>query len=123
MVCTSCRTTRDDQQFREGSKVCDECYEVNRNIQLYQKYGILLEDYERILEEQEGRCAICGMKAEHNVINGRLKSLHVDHDHSTGTIRGILCSNCNTGLGMFKDDPTLLRNAIEYLRRITNGKD
>jgi len=73
--------------------------------------GITLEQYESILAAQDGLCAICG-----NPPNGQGR-LHIDHDHETGMARGLLCSNCNPGLGYFKDDPERLRLAIEYLER------
>jgi hypothetical protein len=72
--------------------------------------GITAVDYDKMYNEQNGRCAICG---KHQLeLN---KSLHLDHCHLTGIVRGILCSNCNTGLGLFKDDIKILRCAISYL--------
>lgn len=73
------------------------------------KYGLTWEDYARMYEAQEGRCAICG-KAEDG-------SLSVDHDHATNTIRGLLCRLCNKGLGIFKDSQLLLQSAQSYLMR------
>ena len=72
--------------------------------------GMTLEQYNQMLENQQGKCAICG--------GGREKqkySFSVDHCHATGKIRGILCSNCNAGLGFFKDNPQSLTNALTYL--------
>lgn len=78
-------------------------------------YGITLEVYERMLEEQGGLCAICGgegfvMKESHTM------KLAVDHCHSTGAVRGLLCHNCNRALGLFKDNPAHLAKAISYLK-------
>lgn len=64
--------------------------------------------------EHEGCCDICGSPP-----TGRVKRLSIDHDHATGAFRGLLCNLCNTGLGMFKDDPKLLEKAILYLRSKT----
>lgn len=67
-----------------------------------------MSEYNRMLGVQNGLCKICGM------INDG-KSLCVDHCHKTGKIRGLLCANCNSGIGMMKDSPDILRNAIDYL--------
>lgn len=74
-------------------------------------YKISVEDYEKLLESANNLCEIC-----HNAKSGK-KTLGVDHCHNTGIIRGILCHNCNTGLGHFKDSTELLEAAILYLRK------
>lgn len=73
------------------------------------RYGITVEEYNEKSAAQEHRCAICGSRC----VTGR--RLAVDHCHVTGAIRGLLCANCNTGLGKFKDDPWILKAAIDYL--------
>ncbi len=65
-------------------------------------------DYQLMLNEQQGRCAIC-----QNLAKGKLV---IDHDHSSGEVRGLLCPSCNLGLGHFFDNPSFLRRAIEYLQ-------
>lgn len=75
------------------------------------KYGITESDYEDQLQVQQGRCAICRT----NTPWTRSSVWHVDHCHSSGAFRGLLCSNCNTGLGQFKDNIEFLKAAIEYL--------
>jgi len=78
-------------------------------------YGITIEEYNELLDKQQGKCAIC--KTDKPARFGRIsKSFHVDHDHKTDKIRGLLCSKCNQGLGYFNDDPDLLERAIKYLR-------
>lgn len=72
-------------------------------------YGITLVEYEALLVEQDGKCAICGQKDEHF-------NLAVDHCHGTNTVRGLLCSLCNRGIGMFRHSPDLLMRAVEYLK-------
>lgn len=72
-------------------------------------YGITAAQFDVMLAEQNGVCAICGQN------HG--KTLHVDHDHATGKVRQLLCGPCNTSLGGFRDDPALLESAIAYLRR------
>jgi hypothetical protein len=83
------------------------------------KYGITLEQRRAMLEVQNGRCAICACELkllEGDVSPGRGKSkVHVDHDHESGEIRGILCWNCNKALGLMLDDPRRLYEAASYL--------
>jgi len=75
-------------------------------------YGISLRDYEVMLAAQSGVCAICGKSPEENK-----KKLAVDHDHTTGAVRGLLCSMCNLLVGKSKDNQEILQKTIEYLRR------
>lgn len=85
--------------------------DTKKNLHLKRTYGITLVEYNTMFKEQKGCCKICGTH------QSNLKhSLHVDHCHTTGEVRGLLCSNCNAGLGMFKDNVTFLKNAIEYLK-------
>jgi Recombination endonuclease VII len=81
----------------------------NRRRRLKRKYGISLEEYERLLALQNGACAICLLKSD--------RMLHVDHCHKTGRVRGLLCVKCNTGLGCYNDDPSLMRRGAAYLER------
>ena len=71
-------------------------------------YGISIDQYKSILEQQEGRCAIC---------NTDSLRMHLDHDHITGNVRGILCTKCNMGIGLLKDDFALLQKAVDYLKK------
>lgn len=73
------------------------------------KYGLSKDQYLALLTAQNGTCNICG--------SWRGEDLRVDHDHDTGKVRSLLCEQCNSGLGMFKEDPERLRKAIEYLDR------
>lgn len=83
-----------------------------RHYHLVQRYGITAEEVDVLLEKQRGLCAICSLIPDPKLRN----PWHVDHDHSTGRVRGILCHSCNTALGNFKDDPEILRKALEYLQ-------
>lgn len=85
-----------------------------KNAWLLRYYGITLEFYRGLLASQNGVCAIC-LKVDDYY------SLAVDHNHETGNVRGLLCSNCNLALGKFKDSPDLLRKAGEYLEKHGNG--
>jgi hypothetical protein len=81
------------------------------------QYGITRDEFEALFEAQGGACAIC--RTEQLPVSGAFPSTqwNVDHHHESGTIRGILCSLCNWGLGQFRDSPDLLRAAIAYLER------
>ena len=74
-------------------------------------YGIGADEYHDLLQAQGGGCAICGTTE-----NGSGRRLAVDHDHDTDAVRGVLCENCNFGLGSLQDSISLLENAIHYLR-------
>ena len=84
--------------------------EYKTDSMLRKNYGITLAQYDQMLLTQRNGCLICGKSPEEN---GR--RLAVDHDHASGMVRGLLCSNCNSALGKFQDDPVLLRAAAEYL--------
>lgn len=78
-----------------------------RKNQLLKKYGVTVEEYETIRESQGGGCALCGATPAGN--------LHVDHDHETGRVRGLLCRPCNTGLGLLRESAELLLKAAAYI--------
>ena len=82
---------------------------------LKKKYGITLEEYDHMVEKQHGVCAICASPETAVGVHGHVQRLAVDHDHKTGVIRGLLCANCNQGLGRFIDNPAILAAAIRYL--------
>jgi len=76
-----------------------------RKYHLWRRYGLTLDDFNALLTAQAQKCAICGATDPE----------HVDHDHESGHVRGLLCFNCNGGLGQFKDNASNLRKAAEYL--------
>ena len=82
-----------------------------KSYRLKNHFGITLEQKEAMINAQQGKCAICGNGFRFE------RDCHVDHNHSTNKIRGILCQNCNRGLGMFKDNKFILSNAVSYLER------
>jgi len=73
------------------------------------RYGVTPEQYQAMLDGQDNRCAIC--------LEEFAKRPHVDHDHATGKVRGLLCPNCNSMLGRVRDSPETLQRAVEYLKR------
>lgn len=90
--------------------------EQMRNRDLVRHYGITAAEYDELFDRQAGLCACCGRPetAMSNKAN-RIKRLAVDHCHTTGKVRALLCATCNQGLGQFGDDIELLRAAIAYL--------
>jgi hypothetical protein len=86
--------------------------EIYRGLAYKYKYGILMEDYKKLLVEQDNCCAIC--KISQNEIN---YNLVVDHCHISNNVRGLLCRNCNLSLGYFKDNINTIKNSIIYLNK------
>lgn len=84
-------------------------------IYILRRYNITVEQFNERLIAQEGRCRICGK------FNGK-KRLVVDHDHTTGEVRGLLCNLCNNMLGFSRDDPEVLARGAKYLRKTLKGK-
>jgi len=111
-ICRKCHVARDITEFRFTSKatnkrhpICKQCRQIHRKfVREAQAY------YQDILQQQNNMCAICGISADES-----LDKLIIDHNHETLTVRGVVCSYCNKGLGFFKDSPTRLAMAIEYL--------
>jgi len=86
-----------------------------RNSNLKAHFNMRVKDYDKMLEKQNGVCAICG-KQETMTRNRRLKNLAVDHDHETGEVRALLCGHCNAGLGSFYENVEVMEKAIKYLK-------
>jgi hypothetical protein len=133
-VCSACKESRPIQEFSKKyssaggvASRCNRCRAKDQtswrqrnpdkatDLQLQTKYGITLDDYNRLLIAQNGKCAICGSGVGGQRA-GKSKRLAVDHCHSTGVVRGLLCEQCNTGLGKFRDDPEILQAAVKYLK-------
>ena len=93
----------------------------NAEYLLWYKFGVDQEMYDEMAAEQDNCCAICGVHATEDKANrwDGTGSLNVDHCHETGLVRGLLCSQCNQGLGRFKDNIESLKKAIWYLEPIT----
>ncbi len=93
------------------TKACQLSF-ARRWTKLKHKYGITVDQYDQLLAEQGGGCAICGVAGPEAA---RWGVLVVDHDHETGKVRGLLCSNCNCAIGLLGDSPELLTKAAGYL--------
>lgn len=87
--------------------------EKRKNYELLRGYGITLDEYQKMVESQDGKCGIC----KKNTANSKRKELYVDHCHKSTKVRGLLCQKCNQGLGLFDDSIVFLTEAIEYLKR------
>ena len=107
---TDCRKCRSIYSSKQRAK--PENYRKHKNQQLFNAYGITFDEYESMLDAQDGVCAICREKCT----TGRM--LAVDHNHITGEVRGLLCRGCNQGIGLLKGDggSKLLFAAIKYLQ-------
>ena len=92
--------------------------EAARSAQLTKYYGIDSDEYERLLTEQGGRCKICNSDKPGRKTN---KFFSVDHNHTTGKVRGLLCSKCNSAIGLMQDSSAILRKAAEYLDQHNEG--
>jgi hypothetical protein len=101
------------RQYRALLKANPKTSQHLRNRMLIQRYGITQEDYDEMLKGQNGRCAICGTDKPGGIAN----KFHVDHCHTNGHNRGLLCNHCNQGLGHFKDNTDYLEAAIKYLNK------
>lgn len=88
-------------------------FSKSRNHYVKYKYGITVDQYNKMLEEQYDCCAICSTLFP----GGQKESFFIDHDHKTGQIRGLLCRECNLMIGHAKDDTDILRQAVRYLER------
>ena len=140
-VCTVCRLSKDLSEYYNNArskdkkgyrcKACDNKTRKRsransegtalgyRRRACLNKYGITLEVYAEMLTLQGNKCAICETDnpvGEGNTHKFKSFSFAVDHCHTTGKVRGLLCNTCNRGLGLLKDSPELLQRALKYLK-------
>jgi hypothetical protein len=129
-LCRRCGEEKPLGEMRSDYRhVCKDCFSVlgrewqnanpeasarhKRNHHLLKKFGITVAEAEQMLADQGGLCFIC----LEEITDPRGWAPHVDHDHATEKVRGILCFHCNAGLGQFDDDPERLRRAADYVER------
>lgn len=129
--CTRCKQIKPLDAFhfekarREGRSVwCRQCKNfyvkeyrkanpiIDRIKRLKKRFGLTLEEYDKLFKKQNGICAVCGNVNRDGIF------LSVDHDHATGEIRGLLCSFCNSALGFARDNPVTLRKLADYLEGV-----
>jgi len=114
--CIICSTTIKRNRPKAERQTAYQKYKKTiRNENLIKKFGITLDEYNRMLTSQGGVCKICGKVEKTN------KDLAVDHCHNTNKIRGLLCSSCNIGIGCFKESINTLKIAIKYLENHQEG--
>ena len=127
--CGTCKTTKPISEFAKNPTgvhgvrgTCKECRPKDtpltirgRNVRY--RYGIELDDFVAMYEDQGGKCAICFIEVDLYAPEERKANVaHVDHCHATGKIRALLCHQCNVGIGAFKEDAEVLQNAIQYIK-------
>lgn len=95
----------------------DKQYQYDRKCKLMREYGLTVEKYDALDEAQNHVCKIC------RGVNPDGSRLAVDHDHTNGQVRGLLCINCNKGLGHFKDNAELLQEAARYIQSQRDRKE
>ena len=113
------RKSRQKNYKKWSSKINQTRRAGYRKQYLARQYGLTQEGFDALLLRQGGRCAICqtadpgrhGRKSD-------IENWHVDHDHKTGYVRGLLCFACNVGIGHLKDDPVLVKAALVYLQNV-----
>ena len=113
-VCKKCTKDNDHKRYHLVIPLPDGTSTTPRKIVArkakLKEYGLTPEEYKALLSKCGGVCQLCGSKP-------LAKQLNVDHDHATGEVRGLLCNNCNLGLGHFKDSRSVLEKAIKYLNK------
>jgi hypothetical protein len=107
--CLSCKQYIDQDLFAKKKNglqsSCKKCQSKYNRIRLY---NIDIEQYNKLICDQKNKCAICGKWLS--------TKPYVDHDHSTGIVRGLLCNRCNLAIGAFKDDIDVMESAVKYLK-------
>lgn len=122
-MCIECKEEKDLSNFYQHKSgnyhsYCSPCKSekfkhYQKTIGRFKRHGITIEDYNLIYESQSGKCKICAVRSE---------NLYIDHNHKTMNVRGLLCRDCNSALGLFRDNTEILKNAIEYLNN-NNGEE
>lgn len=116
--CIDCKQYKPSNEYYNNksgkTSICKICSHIrsktyNKEIGRYKKYGITKDTFIQLIDSQDGKCAICSNSLDNEI--------HIDHCHSTGKVRGILCGKCNKGLGLFDDNVNYLTKAIKYLNK------
>ena len=123
--CKKCGKRKDVSNFKPRRGICNKCQQAritgwnreNRDARKYtiQQYGLTVEAFEAMLAEQHGVCGICGQPETKLSRWGTIMSLSIDHNHTTGEVRGLLCARCNMTIGQVNEDTEVLSRMINYL--------
>lgn len=118
-TCTKCKQEKSISEFYKDKRVKDryrsECKNCQKFSTLNYKYGLILNDWNELFEKQQGCCAICGTHQSELE-----RKLFVDHDHTTGKLRGLLCSKCNTALGYLQENINIINSLLGYVQKYKN---
>ena len=116
-ICRTCKVAKPDSEYHYSDKrlgkrfpSCIKCAVAANRLR---KYGVAPEEFEYMLQDQEHACKVCRDPFDTVIA----KHVHVDHCHTTGKVRGVLCASCNKGLGMFRDNPSFLREAALHVEQ------
>lgn len=129
-ACKDCRNAKYKEYYYANPEKIKEKVRINREYRkeyyddperklkyrkrfIERKFNISYEVYDQLMHEQNGVCAICGNEET----SSNAKYLAVDHDHNTGKIRGLLCSKCNRAIGLLQDNPDIVNEALNYLKK------
>lgn len=110
-----CRKCEVEKSTLWGKNNKEKVTSYHRRSRMKKEYNLSQDGYDLLFNQQDGLCAICKLPPDGSSRTGKI--LHIDHDHNTGKVRGLLCFPCNAGLGSMRDDPVLLRNGADYLDR------
>ena len=112
-VTSHCKMCKDKYiKVHQAGRKRNSVYDYDKRLRV--KYDLTLKDYNRMLEQQKGLCAIC-KQPETCIQSGKVRRLTVDHNHLTGKVRGLLCIICNTKLGVL-ENREFVDNAIDYIK-------
>lgn len=114
--CRICGTEKTASEFyrrNDSGNLRSECKECMIEKGRFKMSGWTTNDYDKAMHEQGGKCAICHTKLN----SSRYTKLCADHNHKTGEIRGLLCVNCNTAIGLLRESPIVMRSAIAYIEQ------
>ena len=103
------KLSANNKKWREENKEQDAL--VMLKARLKRKYNLSIDEYKTLIESQNNSCKVCGTHAKNN-LKGKL---YIDHCHTTGKVRGLLCMKCNSALGLLNDDKALIQNLLDYL--------